>query len=164
MGDALWSHPQAAGRRRSNPPVARLQPEGYCQGWIGHVVGDRNGPGGSHHRAEDRSAVLSSGAFEGARYAFIDNHSNSAGYGFRSHRFNFLVARTLGCGFDGQVFFTTQLRRYDEGGAEPIPSFLTAEDEYEQSVRFDQVVRPADRPLRTFCAIQTLSQRRASRR
>jgi hypothetical protein len=48
-----------------------------------------------------RAALLRTG------YAFIDNDSNSAGYGFRSHRFNFLVARSLGRGFDGQVFFTT---------------------------------------------------------
>ena len=69
-----------------------------------------------------------------ARYAFVDNHSNSAGYGYNSHRLNFLVARSLGRGFDGQIFFTTQMRRYDEAREEPIPNFFTADDEYEQSV------------------------------
>ena len=89
---------------------------------------------------EDRTTELTMGlqlyrgALIQAGYALVDNRSNSVGYRFTSHRLNFLVARSLGHGFDGQVFFTTQLRRYDEARAEPVPDVSASAEEYEQSV------------------------------
>jgi hypothetical protein len=118
---------------------------GATHRWINYdrtafVRGETGGLIGAATDQEDRTIELSAGlqyyreVLIRARYVFIDNHSNSAGYGYRAHRFNVLVTRRLARGFDGQLFFTTQVRRYDEELAEPVPVFPIDEVEYEQSV------------------------------
>ena len=74
-------------------------------------------------------------------YAFLDNQSNSLGYGYRAHRLQVLVTRHIVGGLDGQLYFTSQLRRYDE----PIPGGVIQmegeEDEYEQTVMSVKMAR-----------------------
>jgi len=69
-----------------------------------------------------------------ANYAFIDNNSNSFGYGFKAHRVQVLLTRHLVYGVDGQLFFTSQVRRYDEELPGPFPAAGGEQEEYEQTL------------------------------
>ena len=88
----------------------------------------------------DRLRELSAGIqfFRGAlvrlNYAFLDNHSNSTGYSFAAHRTQVLLSRHIAAGIDGQLFLTTQLRRYNQEKVETRPLFTSEEDEYEQQM------------------------------
>ncbi len=66
-------------------------------------------------------------------YGFLDNRSNSFGYGFSAHRLQVLVIRHLAHGVDGQAFFNLQLRRYDDPLI-PLPGGGSEADEYEQTL------------------------------
>jgi hypothetical protein len=69
-----------------------------------------------------------------AQYAFIDNSSNSMGYGFSAHRMQLMLTRHLGKGVDGQLFFTSQVRRYDEVELTEPAASEGGRDEYEQTL------------------------------
>ena len=68
------------------------------------------------------------------QYAFINNSSNSTGYGFAAHRMQLMLTRHLGKGVDGQLFFTSQVRRYDEAEVSEAAEPGGAHDEYEQTL------------------------------
>ncbi|NKB67185.1 MAG: hypothetical protein GKR89_09000 [Candidatus Latescibacteria bacterium] len=68
------------------------------------------------------------------KYAFLDNHSNSLGYGYRAHRLQILLTRHIAGGLDGQLYFTSQLRRYDEPVPGDVKPVAAEEDEYEQTM------------------------------
>ena len=69
-----------------------------------------------------------------ASYAFIDNSSNSLGYGYKTHRLLLLLTRHIVYGVDGQFYFTTQLRRYDQDFSTMLPTAAGEQDEYEQNL------------------------------
>jgi hypothetical protein len=68
-----------------------------------------------------------------AAYAFLHNRSNSFGYGFRAHRVQALLTRSIAREVDGQVYLTFQVRRYVDP-LTPLPGGRSEADEYEQTV------------------------------
>ena len=66
-------------------------------------------------------------------YSFLDNRSNSSGYGFRGHRFQAMVVRHLFGGVDGQVYVNLQARDYEDLPFS-FPGTASEADEYEQSI------------------------------
>ena len=66
-------------------------------------------------------------------YGFLDNRSNSFGYGFSAHRVQALVIRHLVGGVDGQAYVNVQFRRYDDSLI-PLPGGGSEVDEYEQTM------------------------------
>ena len=67
------------------------------------------------------------------KYAYLDNRSNSYGYGFTAHRLQATVIRHLVAGLDGQVFVNVQFRAYGEP-LSPLPGAVSEADEYEQTL------------------------------
>jgi hypothetical protein len=66
-------------------------------------------------------------------YSYLDNQSNSSGYGFRGHRVQVVVVRHLSGGVDGQVYVNLQTRDYEDLPLS-IPGTSSEADEYEQSI------------------------------
>jgi len=75
---------------------------------------------------------LYKGALVQFTYSHIDNSSNSFGYDFGAHRIQFLLARHLTGGVDGQSFVNFQFRKYKD----PLGAYLGGSsevDEFEQT-------------------------------
>ncbi len=83
---------------------------------------------------------LCQGMLVDAGYSFVDNESNSLGYGFRAHQVQLLLSRHLAYGVDGQFYLTAQQRRYDEGEVF-LPAPETSQDEYAQTLVFLKLSR-----------------------
>lgn len=118
---------------------------GFSRRWLGYdrralVEGEEGRLNEGKVDQEDRGREWSAGIqyYRGvlvqAGYALIDNRSNSAGFGYDGQRIQLLLARHLLYGIDGQLFLTTQLRRYARNFSEPLPNAGGEQDEYEQSL------------------------------
>lgn len=81
-------------------------------------------------------------------YAFLDDRSNSFGYGFRGHRFQGMLTRHIGYEVDGQAYVTFQVRRYDDPLA-LLPGGPSEADEYEQTV----VILKLSRQVNERCGV-----------
>jgi len=114
-------------------PVLELGPDGKV----------RVGAGEQADRL--REIVARAQFFEGmlveVTYAWVDNHSNSLGYGFRAHRLQGLLSRPIAFGVDGQFFFNIQRRRYRETLIQALPVSGTEQDEYAHTLLFLELSR-----------------------
>ena len=107
-------------------------------------------PGGGVGSRTVRQADLFREAFAGVQgyrgvlyqftYAFVDDRSNSFGYGFRGHRLQGMLTRHLAYEVDGQVYVTFQVRRYDDP-LTPSAGGRSEADEYEQTVAIFKLSR-----------------------
>ena len=73
------------------------------------------------------------GMFLQAAYAYMNQSSNSFGYGYRAHRLQGMAIRHIGWGIDGQFFGQFQLRQYKD----VLPALsgrISEADEYEQTL------------------------------
>jgi len=84
-------------------------------------------------REVSASAQIYRGALIHLSYGFLDNLSNSFGYGFRAHRFQMLVTRHIAWEIDGQFYLNLQFRKYDDP-LSPLPGAESEADEYEQTM------------------------------
>jgi hypothetical protein len=68
------------------------------------------------------------------QFGWLHNRSNSLGYGYRAHRWQASLTRSLPWKTDGQVFVAGQRRRYGEQYARPLPGNSSERDEYAQTL------------------------------
>ncbi|MCZ6635051.1 MAG: hypothetical protein O7G87_16765, partial [bacterium] len=66
-------------------------------------------------------------------YGFLDNRSNSFGFGYRAHRIRMFLMKHIGYLIDAQSIISFQVRKYDDV-LRPASGRLSEEDEYEQTI------------------------------